>query len=243
MIKLYEIDALGDLTGKEVTLAEVDESNAVPFDSSIIVSEDTTKIALIINLNGYYEDENFIVKVFDIDMKLLWEQTVKSPYIWSNEITMKLTNSGELKVISKRYYENMIEQKPLFQNITPQNRRNKKGKMTYNFFYNTYSDGHIEEFVIDLGDKFAASLHEDIHPDNGNIILTGLYGLDNSMTVNGFYFIEMEKGSNKIINKFMNIINTSEIKNISKELVEKKGIKEILNIKKVFFKKTVQCYF
>ncbi len=238
LIKLYEIDALGDLTGKEVTLAEVDESNAVPFDSSIIVSEDTTKIALIINLNGYYEDENFIVKVFDIDMKLLWEQTVKSPYIWSNEITMKLTNSGELKVISKRYYEKYDRTKAaLSKYYTPKIEEIKKGKMTYNFFYNTYSDGHIEEFVIDLGDKFAASLHEDIHPDNGNIILTGLYGLDNSMTVNGFYFIEMEKGSNKIINKFMNIINTSEIKNISKELVEKKGIKEILNIKKVFFKK------
>jgi hypothetical protein len=209
----HEVDNLGKPTGKKKNIMTVNGVNLnspwKDYTNDFVISDDSSKVAIIIQVpNKGSKDKKFIARVLDADMNPLWEQTIEEPEVKYYFTERTLTNAGKLYLVT---YNSPYK-------IGESNAKDKD----FNYILYSYDGKTRGRFVIELDKKFIISRYISERSDNGNTIVAGFYALKNEYIVNGIYFWELEKGTNKVVNKFTTIINPQNIKNVSKKLIENK---------------------
>jgi hypothetical protein len=254
IVEAYQINAQGKIMPKAFPMASfIDKKGGSLFSfstyeasSTVVFSPDSSKIGLLINANlKKKENELFYVKVFNTkDMSQVWEQVVTLPYSEKRyELRSTVVNDkGEVMFTGKLYNDEKA--------------RNSKSKTEAAYKYVLHNfDGKTpagNEFLLDLNGKFIESSFVIVRPDNGNTVAAGFYGNERASAgifggdggaggevVNGVYYIEIEKGTNKVVNQFMTDVPGDKIKYVSRAVHNKKknGLEGYTHIKDVYFKK------
>jgi hypothetical protein len=241
-IKAYKLDLkTGEVNPKEYPIAEfIDKKNLkistwLPKEASvnILTSSDSSKFCLLVEANTERKEHHkSYVKVFDAKtMTPLWEQTIEIPFPkYRYELkVMNLTNQGEMEFLGKMYDTDKLKESV------------SKTEAAYKYvaylFDGTNTKG--SDYILDLGGKFVTKITSRTRPDNGNYVIMGLYADKRNITVNGLYYMEIEKNTGKVVDKYMTTIAADKIKYLPKAVFEKKenGLTYIATMDGVLFKK------
>ena len=166
-----------------------------------LISDDSTKVLMMgVAPSSKSEVEKYYMGVYDYQMKKLWEKTIELPFKSKDvEILNSLvTNDGRVAVLIKH-----------FDSGTDKEQVRKDGKKVPSYstkllLYNK-ENATPEEFIINIGDKFAHSLAIAKEKDN-ELILFGLYKQKSDGNVNGYFLtqinLDTKKSSSTNINSF-----------------------------------------
>jgi hypothetical protein len=241
IIEAFALNADGKKSEKAAPMAEFMDKKSDSFfgwepleaGATIVYSPDSTKIGLVVNANlKKKENELFYLKVFNIkDMSKVWEQVVKLPYSEKRYVLQSavVNDNGNIQFTGKLFNDEKAKESL------------SKTVAGYKFVLHDF-DGKMEkgnEFLIDLGGKFIESSFVKIRPDNGNTVASGFYANERNGVVNGVYYIEVAKGTNNVVNKFITNVPGDKIKYITKTVhnKSKNGLEAYTKVKDVYFKK------
>jgi hypothetical protein len=240
-IKAYKLDTKGQVEQKAYPIAEfVDKKNlklttSEPVEASvgIRISDDSSKFCIIVYANEPSKEKaKFYIKVLNIkDMTMLWEQSIILPFerYRYQENLSKLTNDGNFVIGGKLYNGDDLRYEV----------KDKKPSYKYILYDFDGSNSKGNDYILDLGDKFMNEINIAIREDNGNTVITGMYANEKNKIVNGFYYMEIEKNTGTVINKYLTEIQSDKIKYASSSILEKKknGLVNFARINSVYFKK------
>ncbi len=152
-----------------------------------------------------------------------------------DEKLVAVTNKGEVQIVGKLFGDQKAKD------------RKSKIEAGYKYIIRTYSPTNTEgkEYIVDLGGKFIEQIFIRTRPDNGNVVIAGMYSNEHnnslfraSGVLHGFFYLEIAPDG-KVANKYIKDLNASKIKNISAELLNEKqnGLSPNVDVIDVFFKK------
>ncbi len=177
-------------------------------------------IVLICQLLPFEKEgrERFSLKVYDQEMKPMWDRDVDLPYLdseFSVEST-RVANDGSVVMIGNKYAEKR-EAKEL----------RKDGKATYEYHLLVYhGDGkEPEDHKINVPDKFLQDLTLNIG-EEGDILCGGFYGNKGSFSVRGTYFLRIDRTSKEIVHSSFKEFDRDFITEYMTEKEEAKATKK-----------------
>jgi len=155
------------------------------------ISKDTSKILIYSMLpKKKKEPEQFSLQVFDQDFSTLWSKEITLPFNDKNFSVeeYRVDNQGNV------YMLGIIYEDP--------SRLRKGGRSTYQYVLLTYRNNgeNIEEYKVDLGDKFITDLTYRV-ARNGDLVFSGFYSDKNQNSVKGTYFFRLNPTTKEISNK------------------------------------------
>jgi hypothetical protein len=149
-------------------------------------SNDSSKLLVVTRHPSEDEAKQSVeFKVFDSNMSLLWQKTVKLPYEYNLFDTerFRVGNNGDVFVLSLLFKD--------------KRKLRRKGDPNYSYIVLGYSDNgnSVEEYPIVIPDRFITDMQIEISDEN-NIICSGFYSEKGTWSIKGAYFLTVN-GKNK----------------------------------------------
>jgi hypothetical protein len=172
-------------------------------------SPDSSKYAtIILNMSETIKKEKFYIKVFDDNMKTLWDKMVTLPF--DDElyqiVEAKVSNDGDLYIIGKIYDNKAVDE--------------KKGKSNYKFQILRFEKAKENPDIIELGTdgKFISSLTLSFTP-NKDLDIHGFYSTKEQKDIQGTFYTNVDLKTNKLKNQNYQklIFQGNNINDIKKE--------------------------
>ncbi len=247
-IKAYKLNVnTGEVIPKEYPIAEfIDKKNfklstSQPEAASAFMfqSPDSSKVALVVFSNIESEEmRKYYVKILDANtMTPLWDQYITIPInkFQYKTSTTSITNQGSFQVIGKMY-----DTKNLDEAVS-------KTEAAYKYVLYEFDGTNTRgsDYILDLGGKFINNVTTSVRPDNGNRVIAGLYSDKKNIIANGLYYMEIDKNTGAVVNKYMTAIPSDKIRYAQKGILEKKenGLTYFATIDNIFFKKSGDFMF
>lgn len=155
------------------------------------ISKDTSKILIYSMLpKKKKQPERFALKVLNQDFNQLWEKEITLPFNDSNFSVeeYRVDNAGNVYMLGVIYED--------------QTRFRRGGKPTYQYVVFAYRNNgtEVEEYKVDLGDKFITDLTYRV-ARNGDLVFSGFYSDRGTYSVKGTYFFRLNPTTKEITNK------------------------------------------
>lgn len=196
-------------------ITEVDYSKSSKYNSGNFnyeTSRDSSKI--LIHYNSPYkkgQNEKFGFHIFDNTMNELWAKKVTLPY--KEELfeikDYKIDNQGNIHILGRIFKD--------------KRREKRKGKPNYKYqILSYYNNGNtVKEYPIKIEGKFLTDMQIAID-DKQNLICAGFYSSENTYTIKGSYFLEVDRETKEIKTKNFNEFEIDFItQNMSKRKTKK----------------------
>ncbi len=155
------------------------------------ISKDTSKILIYSMLpKKKKKPERFALQVLDQDFNQLWDKEITLPFNDSNFSVeeYRVDNDGNVYMLGVIYED--------------QSRFRRSGKPTYQYVLFAYRNNgtEVEEYKVDLGDKFITDLTYRV-AKNGDLVFSGFYSDRGTYSVKGTYFFRLNPTTKEISNK------------------------------------------
>ncbi len=175
-------------------IAEIDYSSKSRYKSggfSYEVSPDSSKVLIHYGL-PYKKDENQKIgfHVLDVSTKQLWAKKMNAPHkSLSNIQDYRVDNDGNVHILGIVYEGDTRKYK-------------RRGKPNYHYeIVSYYSKGTtVKKYPVKIEGKFLTDMQIQIGT-NQNIICAGFYSSQGTWSVEGTYFLKINKNSRKIVSK------------------------------------------
>lgn len=202
-------------------IAEIDYSGHSKYNSGKFnykVSSDSSKFLIYYEL-PYDKNENecFGFHVFDVSLNKLWEKQIVLPYkdgLFEVE-DFKVDNNGNVHLLGLIFQDKRKE------------KRNGEPNYKYQIlsYYNNGND--LEEYYIQIEDKFLTDMKIAINNDDNTIICAGFYSSKGTYSIEGSYFLKIDSQTKEIISKEFQKFGIDFITQNMTERGEKKTKKKV----------------
>ena len=195
-----EVDENGKISKEFVEVDQIKATkkrNSGNFD--FIISDDSTKILVYHNPPfEKYADEKFSYKLFDTDMKLIWEKKFSLPFKDKNFTvgSYEVDNDGNVHMLAKIQLPNsQTGLKKLKEALNP----------SYSFRIVSYyhKQDEMKDFELALPTKGSAKKYvNDITFNvntNGDIICAGFYGNKLGGGINGAFYMRVDRKTQEVV--------------------------------------------
>lgn len=213
--------AINTKTGRPVNkvdqIAEIDyagkaKMNAGNFDYEL--SEDESKILIYNNLP--YEknaEEQFGIRVYDNDFKLLWEKDVTLPYVekFTSIQDYEVTNDGKVVVILKKF-----EEKVKFLKI-------RDYDMEILIF--SEEENEPQKYPVAFEDYYLKELNVETN-NNSEIIFAGFYSEKKQDQIGGSFFVKIDSKDGEIVSESFKEFDIDFVTDYFKKMKAKKTKKK-----------------
>ncbi|MCX2745964.1 hypothetical protein OO013_18935 [Mangrovivirga sp. M17] len=182
----------------ESTIIELDYDGDLSYYDPFIIKKSTDNKQLLVYTELPYkkdEKENFSLQVIDSEMQQLWRKDVTIPVesaLFSTE-DLLLDNYGNVQLLGKIYDS---------KNWTGRAKEKKDGEANYNFqLYSFYQQGKTQiDYPIEVEGKFFNNMNITVG-DNENVICTGFYSEDASLSAKGLFYLKVNAKTKQIETK------------------------------------------
>jgi len=155
------------------------------------ISKDTSKILVYAALpKKKKQPERFSLQVFDQNFNSLWAKEIALPFDDDRFAIQeyRVDNQGNV------YMLGIVHQN--------QSKLKRSNQPTYQYILYAYRNNgeEIEEYKVDLGDKFITDLTYRV-ARNGDLVFSGFYSEKGTSSVKGTYFFKLDPTTKEISNK------------------------------------------
>ncbi|MEO8591426.1 MAG: hypothetical protein ABI432_18745 [Flavobacteriales bacterium] len=178
------------------------------------------KIVLVSQNVPYEKDtkERFDLKIFDMNMALMWQREVELPYLDSEfgVQDLRVDNDGSVIMVGNKYAEKR-EAREL----------RKDGKATYTYHLLVYRSGtgSPSDHAIEVADKFLQDLTLSLG-DDGDILCGGFFSNKGTFSIRGTFFLKLDRTTKAIIHESYKEFDNDFITKYMTEKEERKATKQ-----------------